>query len=107
MSTVSHQNLKIDLEPDPLGVGGIFLHGWIHNETAVRKSVNPFCSIPTFHGETNRFSARNVAFWGPADPHKKHTKCNTARGSEFSWAFALGSRAIFALERHSPSFREI
>ena len=46
-------NLKIDLEPDPLGVGGIFLYGWIRNETAVRQGVNGFCSIPIFHGEKN------------------------------------------------------
>ena len=52
-------NLKIDLEPDPLGVGGIFLYGWIRNETAVRQGVNGFCSIPVFHGEKN-----DLKFWG-------------------------------------------
>ena len=52
-------NLKIDLEPDPLGVGGIFLYGRIRNETAVRQGVNGFCSIPVFHGEKN-----DLKFWG-------------------------------------------
>ena len=52
-------NLKIDLEPDPLGVGGIFLYGRIRNETEVRQGVNGFRSIPVFHGEKN-----DLKFWG-------------------------------------------
>ena len=54
-------NLKIDLEPDPLGVGGIFLYGWIRNETAVRQGVNGFCSIPIFHGEKNDLKLHETA----------------------------------------------
>ena len=54
-------NLKIDLEPDPLGVGGIFLYGWIRNETAVRQGVNGFCSIPVFHGEKNDLKLHETA----------------------------------------------
>ena len=60
MSAVSC-NLKIDLEPDPLGVGGIFLYGWIRNETAVRQGVNGFCSIPVFHGEKNDLKLHETA----------------------------------------------
>ena len=54
-------NLKIDLEPDPFGVGGIFLYGWIRNETAVRQGVNGFCSIPIFHGEKNDLKLHETA----------------------------------------------
>ncbi len=54
-------NLKIDLEPDPLGVGGIFLYGWIRNETAVRQGVNGVCSIPVFHGEKNDLKLHETA----------------------------------------------
>ena len=60
MSAISC-NLKIDLEPDPLGVGGIFLYGGIHNEAAVPRYDNGFCSIPVFHGEKNDLKLHETA----------------------------------------------
>ena len=65
-------NLKIDLEPDPLGVGGIFLHGWIHNQTAVPQGDNRFCSITTFHGEKSDFLLKMWCF-GALPAHTKST----------------------------------
>ena len=49
------QKLQIDLEPDSLGVGQIFLDGRIRNEILRRYGFNQFCSIPKSWGEKMGF----------------------------------------------------
>ena len=53
-------------------VGGIFLHGWIHNQTAVPQGDNRFCSITIFHGEKNDFLLKMWCF-GALPAHTKST----------------------------------
>ena len=48
-------DLQIDLQRHSLGVGEIFLHGWIGLETAVPHAVGRFCSIPRSQGEKMGF----------------------------------------------------
>ena len=55
-----------------MGVGGIFLHGWIHNQTAVPQGDNRFCSITTFHGEKSDFLLKMWCF-GALPAHTKST----------------------------------
>ena len=48
-------DLKIGLQQNSMGVGKLFLHGWIRNEIAVPQGSNEFCSIPIFHDEKSGF----------------------------------------------------
>ena len=56
-----------------MGVGGIFLHGWIHNQTAVPRGDNRFCSITTFHGGKSDFLLKMWCF-GALPAHTKSTQ---------------------------------
>ena len=52
----------MDLEPDSLGVGGIFSYEQIHIEIALPLAVNGFHSIPRFWGEFFDFLLKKWCF---------------------------------------------